>query len=81
MDEVLGMWTAWIFTLGGDQSLISLVIIFALFRVFDIYKIWPASYFDKKVTHGAGTILDDIVSGIFAGVSYLAIHYFFPAYT
>lgn len=81
MDEVLGMWTAWIFTLGGDQSLLSLLIIFALFRFFDIVKFWPASYFDKDVTHGAGTILDDIVSGIFAGLVYLGLHYLFPSIT
>jgi phosphatidylglycerophosphatase A len=32
------------------------------------------------VHHGAGTILDDIVSGVFAGLVYLMINHFFSAY-
>ena len=71
IDEVLGMSTAWLFIQA--HNLLHLVILFILFRFFDIIKIWPASYFDKKVEHGAGTILDDIVSGIYAGVLYLVI--------
>ncbi|MCR9205852.1 MAG: phosphatidylglycerophosphatase A, partial [Halobacteriovoraceae bacterium] len=63
IDEVVGMWTAWLFTQDGTLSVVNIVLIFGLFRFFDIFKIWPASYFDKEVTHGAGTILDDIISG------------------
>jgi phosphatidylglycerophosphatase A len=80
MDEVLGMWTAWLFTLNGEQNLLTLFIVFALFRIFDIYKFWPASYFDKKVTHGAGTILDDIISGIYAGLVFLLLQYMVPSF-
>ncbi len=68
IDEVLGIITAYLFV--NSSSLLALSIIFILFRFFDIVKIWPASYFDKKVTHGAGTILDDIISGIYAGSIY-----------
>ncbi len=77
IDEVLGMWTAWLFTQTGDQPIFSLIIIFGLFRLFDIYKIWPATFFDKKVTHGAGTILDDIISGVYAGLTYLLLRFLF----
>lgn len=74
IDEVLGMWTAWLFTNNAaNNGLISFGLIFILFRVFDIFKIWPATYFDQKVTHGAGTILDDIISGLFAGLTYQLI--------
>ncbi|MEA9354635.1 phosphatidylglycerophosphatase A [Bacteriovorax sp. PP10] len=75
IDEVLGMTTAWLFI--QKHNLLHLFILFALFRFFDIIKVWPASYFDKQVDHGAGTILDDIVSGVFAGVVYLVINYVF----
>ncbi len=75
IDEVLGMTTAWLFI--QKHNLTHLFILFVLFRFFDIVKFWPASYFDKKVDHGAGTILDDIVSGVFAGLLYLIINYFF----
>lgn len=71
MDEVLGMATTWCFS--KEYSLTHLIIQFCLFRFFDIIKFWPASYFDKKVTHGCGTILDDIISGVFAGLVYLLI--------
>jgi phosphatidylglycerophosphatase A len=68
IDEFLGMSVAWLFI--QTHNLLHLLILFVLFRFFDIVKFWPASYFDKKVQHGAGTILDDIVSGIYAGVLY-----------
>ena len=71
IDEVLGMTCAWLFI--KTHNLLHLAILFILFRLFDIVKIWPASFFDKKVQHGAGTILDDIVSGIYAGLVYLII--------
>ena len=71
IDEVLGMSVTWLFSL--KYSLTHLIIQFVLFRFFDIVKVWPASYFDKKIEHGAGTILDDIVSGVYAGLVYLLI--------
>jgi len=71
IDEFLGMSVAWLFI--QTHNLLHLMILFVLFRFFDIVKIWPASYFDKKVDHGAGTILDDVVSGIYAGLLYLII--------
>jgi phosphatidylglycerophosphatase A len=65
IDEVIGMLITWSFVLSIDFSHIFLV--FASFRFFDIIKVWPASYFDR-LHHGAGTILDDVVSGVFAGI-------------
>lgn len=72
IDEVIGMFVTWLFI--QRHTLIDLFIIFLLFRIFDIIKIWPASFFDKKVKHGAGTILDDIVSAIYAGLCYLCLN-------
>ena len=71
VDEVLGMFVTWLFF--PSASLIHLTLIFVLFRGFDIFKVWPATWFDKEMTHGAGTILDDIISGIYAGVIYLLL--------
>lgn len=71
IDEVLGMGVTWLFM--QKHHFIHYILLFALFRLFDIFKIWPATYFDKKVKHGAGTIIDDIVSGLFAGTTYLVI--------
>lgn len=78
IDEVLGMSVAWLFIQWHNLS--HLLVLFALFRFFDIVKFWPASFFDKKVHHGAGTILDDIVSGLYAGLAYLVINHYFAQY-
>ncbi len=36
---------------------------FILFRIFDITKPFPASYFDKKLLNAHGVMLDDIAAG------------------
>jgi len=46
---------------------------FLVFRVFDIVKPWPASYFDKQVKNGFGVTMDDVVAGWYGcGVLHLA---------
>ncbi len=39
---------------------------FLLFRLFDIAKPWPASFFDKRVKSGLGIVMDDVVAGAYA---------------
>ncbi len=75
IDEVIGMLITWAFVMTIDFP--TLFLVFSFFRFFDIVKIWPASYFDR-MSHGAGTILDDVVSGIYAGVVTLLIVKYFP---
>jgi phosphatidylglycerophosphatase A len=75
IDEVLGMITLW--PLIHHNSITALFVGLLLFRFFDIIKFWPASYFDKSVTHGMGTILDDIISGIYAGLTYNFLYIFY----
>lgn len=72
MDEVIGMLTTWAFVFPRIDWK-ALLMILTVFRVLDIIKIWPASYFDRKITHGFGTILDDVISGIMAGIILLAV--------
>jgi phosphatidylglycerophosphatase A len=60
-DEVVAMllilsvtppvWTAWIAA-------------FVLFRVFDILKPWPISWFDRNVHGGFGVMIDDVVAAL-----------------
>ncbi len=74
VDEVLGMALTWAIAL--PTTLAGWVLAFCLFRLFDIVKIWPASFFDKKIKNGAGTILDDTVSGIYAGlITHAVLHF------
>jgi phosphatidylglycerophosphatase A len=42
---------------------------FVLFRIFDIFKPFPASYFDKKMLNEHGVMLDDIAAGMYALVA------------
>lgn len=39
---------------------------FALFRLFDIWKPWPIKALDKNVSGGFGIMIDDVIAGIFA---------------
>lgn len=48
---------------------------FILFRIFDIAKPFPASYFDKKIKNAHGVMLDDIAAGIYV-ILVLQILYF-----
>mgnify|MGYP001814890876 CR=1 FL=1 len=43
-----------------------MIIGFALFRLFDIWKPWPIGWLDRRVGGGLGIMLDDIVAGLFA---------------
>jgi phosphatidylglycerophosphatase A len=69
IDETIGMLTAWLFIPAA--SFYELLFLCFLFRIFDIFKPMPASYFNDKVTHGAGVILDDVASGLMAGISFI----------
>ena len=42
---------------------------FALFRFFDICKIPPARYFDRRMKNGFGVVLDDIAAGIYSCIT------------
>jgi len=51
---------------------------FVLFRIFDIFKPFPASYFDKKVLNEHGVMLDDIVAGVYALLAMIIFLHFTP---
>jgi phosphatidylglycerophosphatase A len=69
IDEVAGQWLVLLPALfWADIELMWIAIAFVLFRIFDIVKPWPASYFDKKVDNAFGVMADDIVAGIFAAL-------------
>lgn len=44
----------------------SILLGFVLFRIFDIFKPWPISIADKKLSNGFGIMFDDILAGFFA---------------
>jgi phosphatidylglycerophosphatase A len=75
IDEVIGMLITWAFVMNTVPH--HLFLVFAVFRFFDIIKVWPASYFDK-LHHGVGTITDDVISALYSGVIVKIIITYFP---
>ena len=48
-----------------DQILKFYFIMFILFRIFDITKPYPVSYYDKKFKNSFGVIMDDVCVGLY----------------
>jgi phosphatidylglycerophosphatase A len=48
-----------------SQVLTSYFIMFILFRIFDIAKPYPVSYYDKNFKNSFGVIMDDVVAGLY----------------
>ncbi|MGR9043841.1 MAG: phosphatidylglycerophosphatase A family protein [Gammaproteobacteria bacterium] len=71
-DEVAGfLVTMWWMPLTWQ----TLVVGFALFRLFDIIKPWPIRWVDRRVSGGFGIMLDDILAGLLAaGVMSIALN-------
>ena len=42
---------------------------FVLFRIFDIVKVPPANWFDRRLKNGYGVVLDDVVAGIYGALA------------
>lgn len=62
IDEFVGLWVTlflappgWIWIAAG----------FLLFRLFDIWKPWPANWADRKLKGGLGTMVDDLFAGLY----------------
>jgi phosphatidylglycerophosphatase A len=69
-DEVAGLLiTLW----GVPLSWQNVVLGFALFRLFDIFKPWPIRWLDRHVEGGLGIMADDILAGVFAAICLLLI--------
>lgn len=62
-DEIAGLLVT---MLAVPVTALTLFLGFVLFRVFDIWKPWPISLFDKYIGGGLGIMLDDIIAGLFA---------------
>ena len=48
-----------------DQVLKFYFIMFVLFRIFDIAKPFPVSYYDKNFKNSFGIIMDDVCAGLY----------------
>ena len=76
------------FFMSGENSLFFSTVVnkwfyifmFFAFRFFDIFKPGPIGFIDKNMKSGFGVMFDDVLAGIFAGITtilFFAIHYLF----
>ncbi|CBL46130.1 Phosphatidyl glycerophosphatase A [gamma proteobacterium HdN1] len=64
-DEVAGMGIA-LFAL--PLTIGSVVMAFAAFRLFDIWKPWPVGALDRSLRGGFGIMMDDLAAGVLAAL-------------
>ena len=63
-DELIGQFIP-LFIISSTNDIYLILIAFVSFRIFDIYKLYPANY--AETMPGAnGVILDDVIAGIYA---------------
>ncbi|NHB59088.1 phosphatidylglycerophosphatase A family protein [Acinetobacter shaoyimingii] len=55
----------------GHMSWLWVIIGFALFRLFDVWKPWPIRVIDRRVGGGFGIMFDDIIAGLWAAICIL----------
>ena len=67
IDEFAGIYFIFLFYdyIFLINNYITLILIFILFRFFDITKIFPANIIDKKIKNPFGVMLDDIIAAIY----------------
>ena len=78
IDEFLGIFLIMIFYnyIKFTNDLSMFLLIFLLFRFFDIVKIYPANWIDNNLKNSLGVILDDLVSGVYCVLTFLLINVF-----
>lgn len=62
IDEILGMF---ITLLLCPAHPVAWILGFIFFRIFDIAKPFPVSWFDQRIHGGIGIMMDDVIAGIY----------------
>jgi len=75
IDETAGVWLTMVITWYSVSTLpyfwapwLGLVLSFASFRLFDIWKPSTIGWIDRNLKGGAGVMLDDVLAGLAAGL-------------
>ncbi len=63
IDEIAGQWLA---LSAVPLHPLAYLAAFAMFRLCDIAKPWPANWADSRVSGGLGVMLDDMIAGAYA---------------
>lgn len=77
-DEFVGMWVALALI---PNTIVGVLMVFLLFRFFDVLKPWPISWFDQRVPGGVGIMVDDLLAGLMALLCFWLIQlYILPGF-
>ena len=76
IDELIGVFSILIFYdyIFIYNDFLTIIIIFLIFRIFDIVKPFPANYIDKNLKNGYGVIIDDIIAGIYTTLTMIILN-------
>lgn len=66
IDEFVGMF---ITLTAAPNHPVAWILGFLLFRVFDVFKPFPCSWFDQHIHGGFGIMMDDVIAGLYALLS------------
>ena len=66
IDEFVGMF---ITLIAVPSHPAAWLLAFLLFRLFDVLKPFPVSWFDQRIHGGFGIMMDDVVAGLYALIS------------
>lgn len=70
IDEVAGyLWAMFLVA----PTVLHGVLGFIFFRFFDIAKVFPANYFQRKLPGGYGVVADDVAAGVYSNILLLII--------
>ena len=69
-DEIVAIMLVLVF---APLTWLGWLVAFCLFRLFDIWKPFPISYFDAKLKNGFGVMFDDLLAAIYAIICVLLL--------
>ena len=78
IDELAGVWIAFIPVSGivmMRDFLMYSFLAFIFFRIFDIWKPYPINIVDRGIKNYFGVVLDDLIAGIYAAITVMLISY------
>ena len=81
-DEIIGVLVAGLplmfieSPMSSWLQLICLLVVFGLFRLFDIAKPFPVSWADRRYHGGFGIMLDDLLAGVLASLAFTLFLFF-----
>ncbi len=75
IDEFMGQLSVLVLLPYDFINPITYIFAFLFFRLFDILKPWPVSFWDQKVHNAWGIMLDDLMAGIYSFCALALMHF------